>query len=85
MDHVLAIDLPTQGLQHLGNVQLKQQVVEALCARGYRSMRDIDVVVSGGTVILRGRVPSYYVKQVAQAAVRSVRGVYELCNELDVA
>ena len=85
MDHVSAIDRPAQGLQRLDDLQLKQRVIEALRASGYRAMRNIDVTVAKGMVILRGRVPSYYLKQIAQTAARSVRGVYELCNELDVA
>jgi osmotically-inducible protein OsmY len=85
MDHVLSIDLPTQGLPRFDDLKLKQRVAEALRATGYRSMRNIDVAVSGGMVILQGRVRSFYLKQVAQAAAHSVRGVCELCNELDVA
>jgi osmotically-inducible protein OsmY len=44
----------------------------------------IEVSVMGRLVILRGRVPSYYMKQLAQAAVLDVPGVHELRNDVQV-
>jgi osmotically-inducible protein OsmY len=37
-----------------------------------------------GRVILRGKVRSYYQKQMAQEAIRHVDGVSEISNELEV-
>ena len=33
---------------------------------------------------LAGRVPSYYLKQIAQTVVRSVEGVFQINNQLSV-
>ncbi len=38
----------------------------------------------GGTVILQGRVRSYYQKQMAQEALRKLAGVERIVNDLEV-
>jgi osmotically-inducible protein OsmY len=38
-----------------------------------------------GVLLLRGRLASYYQKQVAQEAVRGLHGVVEVINEIEVA
>lgn len=38
----------------------------------------------GGTVILQGRVRSYYQKQMAQEALRNLEGVERIVNDLEV-
>jgi hypothetical protein len=53
-------------------------------ATGYPSLRAIEVAACECFVILRGRVPSYYMKQIAQATAAAVPGVRELCNDMDV-
>jgi osmotically-inducible protein OsmY len=73
--------LPAQSAEDL---PLTEGVARALCATGYPSLRAIEVSVCGGQVILRGRVRSYYMKQVAQTAALAVSGVVGLRNELDV-
>ena len=49
--------------------QLCEQVIQILRATGYLSLRDLDVFTTEGIVILRGKVPSYYLKQLSQAVV----------------
>ena len=38
----------------------------------------------GGTVVLQGRVRSYYQKQMAQEALRNLEGVERIVNDLQV-
>jgi osmotically-inducible protein OsmY len=64
--------------------RLSEQVIEVLRATGYFKLRDLSVIATDGCVILRGHVPSYYLKQVAQSAVRELSGVIEVRNELVV-
>jgi osmotically-inducible protein OsmY len=64
--------------------RLSEQIIQVLRATGYLPLRDLDIFAAEGFVILRGRVPSYYLKQVAQAAVLGLPGVEEVRNELDV-
>lgn len=47
-------------------------------------LRAVDVVVTAGRVILIGRIPSFYLKQVAQEAARRVPGVSGFENRLVV-
>jgi osmotically-inducible protein OsmY len=45
----------------------------------------IEVTVCDRRVLLRGQVPSYFLKQIAQAVALAVPGVRELRNDLEVA
>ena len=70
--------------------QKEKQVVEAAArARLQRSLypelRHVSCEFHEGLLTLRGRVPSYYLKQVAQTAVYRIEGVGELNNRLQVA
>jgi osmotically-inducible protein OsmY len=47
---------------------------DALQGTGYRCLAQLDCEVSGGVVQLRGELPSFFLKQVAQETVRQVKG-----------
>ncbi len=49
-----------------------------------RGMHDLDVEVTENSVILHGRAPSYYVKQLAQAAAMRMQRRSKLVNEIVV-
>lgn len=61
--------------------------VRAALSRGPSPLRSVGVVVAAGRVILHGRVPSFYLKQVAQEAARRVlsAGAFENRLVVDVA
>jgi hypothetical protein len=61
-----------------------EQVERALRATGYPTLRHIQATVGGPLVLLRGRVPSYYLKQLAQEAARGVAEGREVRNEIQV-
>ena len=63
---------------------LAECVERALRATGYGSLRGIEVTVHARLVILDGRVPSYYLKQVAQTTALAVPGACQVRNDLDV-
>lgn len=44
----------------------------------------IDIREQDGTLILSGRVPSYYLKQVLQTTLRDIDGVRRIDNRVDV-
>lgn len=66
------------------DARVAEKIEQALRLTGYLSLRDLEIFVAEGLVVLRGRLPSYYLKQVTQAAVRAVLGVREVRDELDV-
>lgn len=63
---------------------LSADVQRELRATGYPALRGVNVVAISAVVLLQGRVPSYHMKQVAQATVMNLPGVREIRNELDV-
>jgi osmotically-inducible protein OsmY len=64
--------------------EVETQVREALAASPIQSHHRIRVEQAGNTLYLHGRVESFYYKQLAQEAVRSICRGIELQNELDV-
>jgi osmotically-inducible protein OsmY len=71
-------------VQSLADLCLAERVEQALHAIGYAALRAVEVSACGGLVILQGRVPTYYLKQLAQATVVEVPGVQELRNDVEV-
>jgi osmotically-inducible protein OsmY len=47
-------------------------------------LTDVVIMHEGKTVTLRGRLPSFYLKQLVQEAVRHVPGVQRVRNMIDV-
>lgn len=64
--------------------RLAEKIDKAVRATGYLSLRGLNVIVVERLVVLRGKLPSYYMKQVVHAAVRAVLGVGEVRDELNV-
>jgi len=63
---------------------LTERVKCALRDTWHGPLRGIKVTVHAGFVILGGRVPSYYLKQVAQTTALVVPGARHIRNDLDV-
>ncbi len=59
----------------------------ALPVRAYQHpvLKQVSCEMDDGVLTLRGRVPSYYLKQVAQAAVSRANGVRRIENRIEVA
>jgi osmotically-inducible protein OsmY len=68
---------------------LFQEIAEiaqaALRRSAYVELRNVSCDFSGGVLTLQGRVPTYYLKQLAQASVADVPGVVEIHNRVEVA
>jgi osmotically-inducible protein OsmY len=64
--------------------QIKLNVIDQLKWDSRVDIADIDVAVCGGTVKLKGSVPSYRMREVAAGDVLDVEGVTHLANELKV-
>jgi osmotically-inducible protein OsmY len=61
--------------------EIAQQVLRR---SSYFELHDVACDFSGGVLTLRGRVPSYHLKQLAQASVANVPGVVEVHNRVEV-
>lgn len=65
-------------------LEIAQIAQQALRRSSYFELRDVACDFSGGILTLRGRVPSYHLKQLAQASVADVPGVVEVHNRVEV-
>lgn len=63
---------------------LNGQVTSALQKNPYLDFSSLKCETREGCVVLTGHVPSYYEKQMAQESLRSIEGIYEIFNELEV-
>ena len=70
--------------QMLEDIRLAERVARALSGTGHGPLRGIAVTVRAREVTLEGRVPSYYLKQLAQASALAVPGAHRVRNDLDV-
>lgn len=65
-----------------------QQILELACqalrTSGYTQLRQVQVSLEQGRVTLKGELPTYYLKQVAQSVIQDVAGVREIDNDVRV-
>ncbi|HJZ59144.1 MAG TPA: BON domain-containing protein [Gemmataceae bacterium] len=57
---------------------------EVLVSSALPQLRHLVVTVNDSEVVITGRVPSYYLKQLAQEAVRPTLGHRRLLNRVEV-
>ena len=50
----------------------------------YMTVRNLSCAYEGGILFLRGRLPSFYQKQLAQEAVAELEGIAEIVNQAEV-
>jgi len=60
------------------------KVTSALQKNPYVDFASMSCETKGGCVVLRGTVPSYFEKQMAQESIRSIEGIDKILNELEV-
>ena len=57
---------------------------ERLRQSAYSSLQNISCECDGGVLILRGQVPNFFQKQLAQESVRHLKGVTQVVNQIEV-
>ena len=65
-------------------VGLAERAQARLRGHAYRALQGVACSYRDGVLTLRGRLPSYYLKQLAQEAVAAL-GVARVVNEIEVA
>jgi osmotically-inducible protein OsmY len=73
---VVAQEVPFEIIGELAESRLR--------GNSYLALKNITCQYQDGTLVMRGRVPSYYLKQVACAAVAGLPGVRRIVNQIDV-
>ncbi len=66
-------------------IPLLHRVDSAIQKSPHLNGRHLVLETRAGSVVLRGTVDSYFAKQMAQEALRSVEGITEILNQLEVA
>ncbi|HUG66440.1 MAG TPA: BON domain-containing protein [Pirellulaceae bacterium] len=67
------------------SIDVESQIREKLHFTQHAALRCVTYAVEGDTVVLHGRVPSYYLKQLAQVKVTCVPGIERVDNRIEVA
>ena len=75
----------TTSIDNSADRDLQRRVVAYLAGRHVPSLRNLQVEVLNGRVTLRGRVRTFYEKQLGQHSARRVAGVVQLVDAIDVA
>lgn len=74
--------------QQTSPLETRQTIERAAGTRlrrsGYHTVRSVSCRFRHGVLILEGRVPSYYLKQIAQTRVGGLAGVEKLDNRVQV-
>ena len=65
---------------HYVELAARQQIAKT----GYHMLKTVECTFRDGRIILRGRVPSYYHKQLAQESVRNAPHVAQIINHIEV-
>ena len=68
--------IPPPGLQELAEGCLRRNP--------YRALKHVSCDCQEGVLVLRGCLPSYYLKQIAQEAVARLEGVKAIDNQIQV-
>jgi hypothetical protein len=63
---------------------VEQAAKSRLAKTGYSRLKAVECSFRDGTLVLRGQVPTYYHKQLAQEALRNTTHVNQLINHLEV-
>jgi hypothetical protein len=83
---VLAASAPTDcpETESAGSECVALEVRRRLHSTGYHLLRLIESEYCNGTIVLRGRVPSYYLKQMAQSVLLTNPLVETIVNLIEV-
>jgi osmotically-inducible protein OsmY len=68
-----------------GDAGVEMKAQRLLDESNYLALRRLQCEFRDGHLVLRGRVPTFYLKQMAQTLVRQLPQVQQIENRLDVA
>lgn len=80
----LQLRYPLDNESGAAHQSLERAIERALDKSGYVQLRELDIRVDDGHVHLQGRLPSYYLKQLAGHIISEVPGVLSIVDRIDV-
>jgi hypothetical protein len=66
------------------DTDLLQRVTRFLNQKGHVLLQSLEITVDQGVVLVRGRVPTFYLRQVAIACIKHVAGVTKVVDLIEV-
>jgi osmotically-inducible protein OsmY len=63
---------------------LPESSTTVVLQRSHPALRHVSVEDTGETLVIKGAVSSYYLKQLAQETVKAVQGARQVVNEVHV-
>lgn len=76
-------DMNTSNGSHRDDVRATA-IQTALNLTGYAELRRLQIECEAGAVTISGRVPTYYLKQLAHCVIQEIPGINRIHNEIDV-
>lgn len=80
----LAVARWTPSASFAEDKRLANCIRQALGESGYSVLQEVGVAVHEGAIVLRGTVPTFFMKQMAQEIAKASSGVKSLTNRLAV-
>jgi osmotically-inducible protein OsmY len=81
---IATLPMPAAALASGPGTNILQLIERRLRDSSYYYLRTITAAYESGVVTLRGRVPTFYLKQTVQAIVEKTDGVERVVNLVDV-
>jgi osmotically-inducible protein OsmY len=73
-----------EATQATNPAQIRELAERSLRSNPYLALKNISCDWLDGVLVLRGCLPTYYLKQIAQEVVASLQGVARLDNQIQV-
>ena len=81
---VATMSTPNAAILNSPGAGILQSIERRLRESSYYYLRTISAAHEAGVITLRGRVPTFYLKQTVQAIVEKIEGVDRVVNLVDV-
>ena len=78
------MSVQTERQRCVGSCRVAEAAKDLLRRSPYMAVRTVSCGYSRGRLFLRGQLPSYYHKQLAQETVARLAGVVQVINETEV-
>jgi hypothetical protein len=74
----------TGHMERIHPQSVERAARQRLAKTGYPTLRTVELSFRDGRMTLRGEVPSYYHKQLAQESIRNAPHITHIINDIEV-
>jgi osmotically-inducible protein OsmY len=83
-DKAVLLTAPSNSPRPSTSQAIAEGAENRLRCNSYLALKNVRCECHEGVLVLRGCLPTYYLKQMAQTAVAAIEGVRQIVNEIDV-